>query len=53
MSLFVSALPFEQQVIVDEAKYGILIASVIAAGTGYVILKGTTASSVSADTTVL
>jgi NhaA family Na+:H+ antiporter len=53
MSLFVSALAFEQQVMVDEAKYGILIASVIAASTGYVILKGTTASSVSADTTVL
>lgn len=49
MSLFVSALAFEQQAMVDEAKYGILIASVIAASVGYLILKNTTAPSASAD----
>lgn len=49
MSLFVSALAFEQQVMVDEAKYGILIASLIAASIGYTILKNTSNPSISSD----
>jgi len=53
MSLFVSALTFEQPLMIDEAKHGILIASVIAAGIGYVILKNKSAPSVSTDTSVL
>lgn len=53
MSLFVSALAFKQQVMIDEAKYGILIASVIAASIGYAILKNTSVPSVSTDNKVL
>jgi NhaA family Na+:H+ antiporter len=53
MSLFVSALAFKQQVMIEEAKYGILVASVIAASIGYIILKNTPAPSTSADTTLL
>ncbi|WP_345954684.1 Na+/H+ antiporter NhaA [Mucilaginibacter sp. PAMB04168] len=43
MSLFVSALAFKDQIMIDEAKYGILLASLLAGSIGYIILKRTPA----------
>ncbi|MFD0750522.1 Na+/H+ antiporter NhaA [Mucilaginibacter calamicampi] len=39
MSLFVSALAFDNAVMIDQAKYGILLASLIAGVSGLIILK--------------
>jgi NhaA family Na+:H+ antiporter len=39
MSLFISGLAFENAVFVDQAKYGILMASIIAGALGTVVLK--------------
>ena len=41
MSLFVTELAFDEAAIIDEAKYGILIASIIAGVAGIVVLKKT------------
>ncbi|RYE21448.1 MAG: Na+/H+ antiporter NhaA, partial [Sphingobacteriales bacterium] len=41
MSLFVSALAFNNQEHIDQAKYGILLASLIAGLAGIIILKST------------
>jgi NhaA family Na+:H+ antiporter len=40
MSLFISGLAFKNQVLIDEAKYGILMASVFAGIAGTLVLKG-------------
>lgn len=42
MSLFIAGLAFNEQLLVDEAKYGILIASLIAGTSGVLFLKLTT-----------
>jgi NhaA family Na+:H+ antiporter len=39
MSLFISALAFDHQMMIDQAKYGILIASLVAGTIGVVILR--------------
>ncbi|QHS58366.1 Na+/H+ antiporter NhaA [Chitinophaga agri] len=40
MSLFITGLAFRDELKIDQAKYGILLASVIAGVTGILILKG-------------
>lgn len=39
MSIFISELAFENQEFVEQAKLGILLTSVIAGGTGYMIIR--------------
>jgi NhaA family Na+:H+ antiporter len=39
MSLFISGLAFSQAVMVDQAKYGILLASLLAGLSGVMLLK--------------
>lgn len=39
MSLFISGLAFKNPVFIEQAKYGILIASVLAGITGTIVLK--------------
>ena len=39
MSLFISGLAFENPAFIDQAKYGILIASIIAGVLGTIVLK--------------
>jgi NhaA family Na+:H+ antiporter len=39
MSLFISGLAFKDPLLVEQAKYGILIASVIAGGLGSIVLR--------------
>lgn len=39
MSLFISGLAFKNPVFIDQAKYGILIASIIAGISGTIVLK--------------
>jgi NhaA family Na+:H+ antiporter len=39
MSLFISGLAFKDQLLIDQAKYGILIASVFAGIVGTLVLK--------------
>jgi NhaA family Na+:H+ antiporter len=39
MSLFISALAFEDQLFIDQAKYGILIASILAGILGSIMLR--------------
>ncbi len=44
MSLFISELGFSEGELVDAAKLGILVASLIAGVIGYSILRGTSGS---------
>ncbi|WP_025764595.1 Na+/H+ antiporter NhaA [Dyadobacter tibetensis] len=39
MSLFIAELAFTNELMISEAKYGILLASLVAGGLGYTILK--------------
>ncbi|WP_425568581.1 Na+/H+ antiporter NhaA [Pontibacter saemangeumensis] len=41
MSLFIAALAFEKPHMIDQAKYGILMASVVSGTLGVLVLKRT------------
>jgi NhaA family Na+:H+ antiporter len=39
MSLFIAGLAFDDQMLLDRSKIGILLASIIAGGVGYLLLR--------------
>ncbi len=41
MSLFITGLAFQEETLIDQAKYGILVASLIAGVTGLLLLRNT------------
>lgn len=47
MSLFISALAFHNEQMIDQAKYGILLASILAGSLGLFLLKRTKAATIS------
>ena len=49
MSLFISGLAFTNNILVEQAKYGILIASIIAGVSGYLFLKSVSKRPVASD----
>jgi len=49
MSLFISGLAFTDNILVEQAKYGILIASIIAGLSGYLFLKSVSKRPVASD----
>jgi NhaA family Na+:H+ antiporter len=49
MSLFVSALAFNNAEMITQAKYGILLASLLAGSMGYIILKQTTKETIAVE----
>jgi NhaA family Na+:H+ antiporter len=48
MSLFIAGLAFDQPALMDQAKVGILLASVVAGGVGWLLLRRGSASPASA-----